>query len=121
MTSTPDHALSLLFLWLQRGSDKNDGQLLVDSMKKNTKQKIRQTKEERDKQRTEKDQAVISQLVSYTLKNNTVQQVQVNLVTFHKRREALVDTAGESDLGSRLKSWVAVQAADGDVSLGSVS
>lgn len=88
-------------------------------MKKDTKQKIRPTKEERDKQRTEKDQAFISQHVSYTLKNNTVQQVQVNLVTFHKRREALVGTAGESDLGSQLKSWVAVQAAaDGDVSLG---
>lgn len=36
------------------------------------------------KRETEKDQAFISQLVSYSLKNNTVQQVQVNLVTFHK-------------------------------------
>lgn len=69
-------------------------------MKKDTKQKIRQAKKEKNKQRTEKDQAFISQLVSYTLKNNTVQQVQVNLVTFHKRREALVGTAGESDIGS---------------------
>lgn len=78
--------------------------------------------EGRERHRTEKDQAFISQLVSYTLKNNTVQQVQVNLVTFHKRREALVGTAGESDIGSQLKSWVAVQAAvDGDVSPGSVS
>lgn len=68
---------------------------LLDSMKKTKtkKQKIRQRKEERDRQRTEKDQAFISQLVSYSLKNNTAQQVQVNLVTFHKRRQALVDTA----------------------------
>lgn len=44
--------------------------------------------EEKGRQRTEKDQAVISQLVSYFLKNNTVQHAQVNLVTFHKCREA---------------------------------